>query len=47
MSSKIKLWQAGKNDTPFEVDTESFSVLNLEDRLESWIERNPSILGEE
>ena len=47
MSSKIKLWQIDKNDKPFEIDTESFDISNLEDRLESWIERNPSILGEE
>jgi len=47
MSSKIKLWQIDKDDKPFEVDTETFDVSNLEDRLESWIERNPSILGEE
>ena len=47
MSSKIKLWRIDKEDKPFEVDTESFDASNLEERLESWIETNPSILGEE
>ena len=47
MSSKIKFWQINENDKPIEMDTESFDVSNLEERLESWIERNPSILGEE
>lgn len=47
MSSKIKLWQIDKGNKPIEVDTESFDVSNLEERLESWIEANPSILGEE
>lgn len=47
MSSKIKLWQIGKGDKPIEVDTEGFDVSNLEERLESWIEVNPSILGED
>ena len=47
MSSKIKLWQINKDDEPTEVDTEDFDVSNLEERLESWIETNPNILGEE
>lgn len=47
MSSKIKLWRVDKGNKPIEVDTESFDISNLEDRLESWIEVNPSILGEE
>ena len=47
MSSKIKLWQIDKGNKPIEVDTDSFDVSNLEERLESWIEVNPSILGEE
>ena len=46
LSSKIKLWKIDEADKPFEVDTESFDVSNLEERLESWIERNPTILGE-
>lgn len=46
MSSKIKMWEISKEDKPVEVDTEKFGRVNLEDRLESWIEKNPSILGE-
>ena len=46
MSSKIKLWQIDKGNKPIEVDTEGFDVSNLEKRLESWIETNPTILGE-
>ena len=47
MSTKIKLWQINKDDKPIDVDTESFDVSNLEERLESWIETKPSILGVE
>jgi hypothetical protein len=46
MSSKIKMWEISKEDKPVEIDTERFGKVNLEDRLESWIEKNPSILGE-
>jgi hypothetical protein len=46
VSSKIKLWQIDKNDAPVEAETEEFDYSNLEQRLESWIEKNPTILGE-
>jgi len=46
LSSKIKLWQIDKSDAPVEAETEKFDYSNLEQRLESWIEKNPTILGE-
>jgi len=46
MSQRIKLWQIDKDDKPIEVNVKSFAVTNIEDRLESWIEKTPNILGE-
>ncbi len=46
MSSKIKLWQIDKDNKPFEIKIENFADTNVEERLESWIETTPSILGE-
>lgn len=46
MSSKIKLWQIDKDDKPLEVNIGNFADTNIEQRLESWIETTPNILGE-